>query len=203
MLEEAMRTIGFFCPACRQAVIVERSAFSLAAAPSRIACPCGASALEVELRPDQVRLTVPCLYCEGEHTMSCSALAFLQEKAVAFACGRSDMDCCYVGERAAVYAAMQRLEETLDVLERDAGTDGVFMNPVVMEEILGELRDIVGRDGIACSCGQRAFTMQLSFSAVELTCSACGGVLKIPAGTASDVDDLCCKQHLTIHGKKS
>ncbi len=203
MLEEAMRTIGFICPTCRQAVIVEQSAFSLAAAPSSIACPCGGSALKIELLPNQMRLRVPCLFCEGEHSMSCSATAFLQEKAVAFACGRSDMDCCYVGERAAVYAAMQRLEETVDVLERDAGKDGVFMNDVVMEEVLGELRDMVARDDISCSCGQRSFSMQLRFSAVELSCNACGGVLKIPAATAGDVDDLCCKTHLCIHGKKT
>ena len=72
-------------------------------------------------RSDQVRLTVPCLFCEQEHTVSCSTAAFLQEKTLAFSCATSGLDCCYVGEEGSVFAAMRRLEVTVDVLESEAG----------------------------------------------------------------------------------
>lgn len=85
--------------------------------------------------------------------MSCSTAAFLQEKTLAFSCANSGLDCCYVGEEASVFAAMRRLEETVDVLESEAGAQGTFLNDLVMEEILGELRDIGRRGGISCTCG--------------------------------------------------
>ena len=174
----------------------------MAAAGSRLPCPCGQSAVEVALLGDQVRLTVPCLFCEEEHTVTCSTAAFLQEKTLAFSCAHSGLDCCYVGEQEAVFAAMRRLEGTVDVLESEAGAQGMFLNDLVMEEILEELRDIGRRDGISCTCGSRAWNLKINYSSVELTCARCGAGLKIPAATMSDIEDLCCKPTLTIRGKE-
>ena len=177
MIEDAKRSIAFLCPVCRKPVIVERTVFQLAAAGSRLPCPCGQSAVEVALLGDQVRLTVPCLFCEEEHTVTCSTAAFLQEKTLAFSCAHSGLDCCYVGEQEAVFAAMRRLEETVDVLESEAGAQGMFLNDLVMEEILEELRDIGRRDGISCTCGSRAWNLKINYSSVELTCARCGAHL--------------------------
>ncbi len=201
MIEDTKRTIAFLCPVCRQPVILERSVFQLAASGSRLPCPCGKSGIDVSLMGDQVRLTVPCLFCEQEHTVSCSTAAFLHEKTLAFSCAKSGLDCCYVGQEEPVFAAMKRLEETLDVLESEAGAQGTFLNDLVMEEILEELRDIGRRRGISCTCGSKAWKLKVNYSSVELVCAQCGGALKIPAATMSDIEDLCCKPTLTIHGK--
>ena len=111
MVQEPKRTIAYLCPECRQAVVVEKTVFSLAAGPGRIPCPCSRSALKTELLGDRVKLTVPCLFCGREHTVACSTHAFLHERALAFSCAASGLDCCYVGEEGAVFAAMRRLEE--------------------------------------------------------------------------------------------
>ena len=114
MVEEAKRTIAYLCPECRQAVVAEKTVFSLAAAPGKIPCPCGKSALKTEMMGDRVKLTVPCLFCGREHTVTCSTHAFLHEKTLAFSCAASGLDCCYVGEEGPVFAAMERLEEAVD-----------------------------------------------------------------------------------------
>lgn len=198
MIEDAKRSIAFLCPVCRKPVIVERTVFQLAAAGSRLPCPCGQSAVEVALLGDQVRLTVPCLFCEEEHTVTCSTAAFLQEKTLAFSCAHSGLDCCYVGEQEAVFAAMRRLEETVDVLESEAGAQGMFLNDLVMEEILEELRDIGRRDGISCTCGSHKYNIAVRRGAVDLICAQCGGRLRLNAATDRDLDDLCCQMKLTI-----
>lgn len=203
MIEDATRYIAFICPVCRKPVILERTIFQLAASGSRLECPCGKSSVEVELMGDQIRLTVPCLFCEESHTVACSTVAFLHEKTLAFSCADSGLDCCYVGEKERVFAAMRRLEETLDVLETEAASAGTFLNDLVMEEILGELKDIARRDGISCTCGCRTWKLKVNYSSVELFCADCGGALKLPASTLSDVEDLCCKVTLTIRGKNS
>ena len=202
MVEEAKRTIAYLCPACHQAVVAEKTVFSLAAAPGKIPCPCGKSALKTEIVGDRVKLTVPCLFCEKEHTVTCSTHAFLHEKALAFACAASGLDCCYVGEEGPVFAAMERLEEAVAKQEAAAGEKGTFLDEIIMHEILSELRDIAQRGGISCTCGSKKWRLQVNFSSVDLICGHCGRALRIPAATADDLEDLCCKNTLLIKGKE-
>ena len=196
MVEESKRTLAYICPSCRQAVIAERSVFQLAASANAIPCPCGKSALRVEMMGDRVKLTVPCLFCESDHTVACSSKAFLHEKTLAFACAASGLDCCYAG-----FAAMKRLEEAVDKLERDAGEKGAFLDELVMHEVLSELKEIAQRDGISCACGSRKWKLQVNYSSIDLFCADCGAAMRIPAATASDIDDICCRNTMVIHGK--
>ena len=201
MVEEASRTIAYICPSCRQSVIVERSVFQLAAAPNELPCPCGKSALKIEMMGDHIKLNVPCLFCQEEHTVTCSSKAFLHEKALAFSCAASGLDCCYVGEEQSVYAAVKRLEEAVDKLERESGEKGAFLDDIVMHEILSELKDIAQRGGISCECGSKQWKLEVNYSSVDLFCAECGAAMRIPAATASDIDDICCKDSLLIKGK--
>ena len=203
MVEEAKRTIAYLCPECRQAVVAEKTVFSLAAAPGKIPCPCGKSALKTEMMGDRVKLTVPCLFCGREHTVTCSTHAFLHEKTLAFSCAASGLDCCYVGEEGPVFAALKRLEEAVDKLEAQAGEKGTFLDELVMHEVLSEIRDIAQRDGISCTCGSHRWNLQVSYGSVDLICAACGGVMRIPAATADDIDDICCKTRLVIRGRET
>ena len=199
MVQENKRTLAYICPSCHQSVIVERSVFQLAASANELPCPCGKSALRVEMMGDRVKLTVPCLFCRIEHTVTCSAKAFLHEKALAFSCAASGLDCCYVGEEGPVFAAVRRLEEAVDKLEHDAGEKGAFLDELVMHEVLSELRDIAARGGISCACGSKRWKMQVNYSSVDLFCADCGAAMRIPAATASDIDDICCKNTIVIH----
>ena len=201
MVEEPKRTIAYLCPECRQAVVVEKTVFSLAAAPGKIPCPCGKSALETEMLGDRVKLTVPCLFCGRTHTVTCSTHAVLHEKTLAFSCAASGLDCCYVGEEGPVFAAMERLEEAVDKMEAAAGEKGTFLDEIIMHEVLSELRDIAQRGGVSCTCGSKSWKLQVNFSSVDLICAQCGAALRIPAATADDLEDLCCKPTLLIRGK--
>lgn len=201
MVEQAKRTLAYLCPSCRQSVAVERSIFQLAASANELPCPCGKSSLRVEMMGDRVRLTVPCLFCGKDHSVTCSSHAFLHEKVLAFSCAASGLDCCYVGEEGPVFAALKRLEEAVDKLEAAAGEKGTFLDEVIMHEVLSELRDIAQRGGISCTCGSREWKLQVNFSSVDLICGHCGRALRIPAATADDLEDLCCKNTLLIKGK--
>ncbi len=117
MTHEKTRFLAYICPRCRQSVIVEKDVFALAAAPAHIKCPCGKSELTVEFMPQRVTLSVPCVACGRDHLVSCPSHAFLREKALAFSCAASGLDCCYVGEEGPVYAATARLERAIDKLE--------------------------------------------------------------------------------------
>lgn len=200
-MEEPKRTLAYICPKCKQSVVVERSVFRLAASSDKLPCPCGGSALLVEMEADHVDLTVPCPYCGRDHHVRCSAHAFLHEKALAFSCKATGLDCLYVGEEDAVFRAVRRLEEaTAQMAEKPEG-EGTFLNETIMTEVLGELKEIAARGGISCSCGAKEYKVKVLYSTVELACAHCGAKLRLPAATGEDLEDLCCHYTLTIGGK--
>lgn len=200
MEAEPKRTLAYLCPACGQSVAVERTAFQLAASANELPCPCGKSALRVELEGVRARLTVPCLFCGTEHTVTCPAEALLNERVLAFSCAASGLDCCYVGEEGPVFAALKRLEEAADKLDPGNRGAGTFLDELVMHEVLSELREIAGRNGISCACGSRRYAITVRGGAVDLVCQDCGGKLRIGAATDEDLDQLCCRYTLTIPG---
>lgn len=197
-MEEPKRTLAYICPKCKQSVAVERTEFQLAAAPNKLPCPCGGSALRVEMEADHADLTVPCHACGKDHHIRCSAHALLHEKALAFSCKATGLDCLYVGEEGPVFRALRRLEETVDEMSGRPEEEKTFLNEAVMTEVLGELKDIAARDGISCTCGSKRYKINVHYSAVELECADCGAKLRIPAATGEDLEDLCCQATLTI-----
>ncbi|MEG2119560.1 MAG: hypothetical protein RRY53_04330 [Pseudoflavonifractor sp.] len=202
MVEEPIRTLAYLCPSCRQPVVLERTLFQLAASANELPCPCGKSSLRVELMGDRVKLEVPCLFCGTDHSCICSAKAFFHEKTLAFSCATSGLDCCYVGEAEPVLEAMKRLEEAADKLEAEAGQRGTFLDELVMHEVLSELKEIAGRGGVSCTCGSKQWKLQVNYSSLDILCADCGAAVRIPAATDSDIDDICCKNTILIHGKQ-
>lgn len=204
MADITTRTIGYICPHCRQGVIADRSPFQLTASAScEIPCPCGKSNLKIEYLLDRFRITSPCVSCGEVHTVTCPAEAFLSRKALAFSCHSTGVDCCYVGEEGKVYAAMARLEKTVDHLEQEGAQAEIFLNELVMQEVLSELRDIASRDGISCQCGSHRWSMKVHYASVELICAACGNAMRLNAATLDDLDELCCHPTLQIHSSQT
>ena len=202
MEQDKKRFLSYICPHCRQSVIVERDLFTLAASRHHIKCPCGKSELTVEFLPTRVQMSVPCLFCGRNHEVSCSSQAFVRENALAFSCAASGLDCCYVGEEGPVYAATARLEQAVDKFQDEAEEKGMFLDEIVMHEVLSEIKDIAARGGISCECGSKSWSFDLHYSCVDLICADCGAQMRIPAATADDIDDICCKTNLLIRGQK-
>ncbi len=203
-MAEEMRTIGYICPVCGKAVVVERSAFQLAAANNVLPCPCGKSELVITQQGDRCQIAVPCLFCAKDHHTACSYDALLHQKLVALSCSASGLGICYIGEKEPVFSAMEKLEAAVDKLRLDdqMETRGTFLDEVVMGEVLAELKDIAGRGGIKCGCGAADYGIKVGYSAVDVVCAHCGAVLRMNAATPDDIDDICSRYTLTIPGKK-
>ena len=182
---EETRSFGYVCPKCGKAVVARRSKFALSAAAVRMECPkCGESALEVQTDGVRFRLWVPCGLCGGVHQAECSAQELLEGRGIALACPETKQLCCYAGEESQVMARTEELAIRVD------------------KEVLSELKDMAGRGGVRCACGSRDYGIRIHRDAVDLTCRACGGKLRLPAATDEDLDRLCCRMTLEIPGRK-
>ena len=200
-MAEKMRAFGYICPECGKRVYGERTEFALQAAAVALVCDCGRSELKAEPDGSTFRVTTPCGVCGGEHRAEVPAASVMEGQGVGLACPETRQLCCYIGEPRRVAAALDDLEET--VQKRKEGQSETFVDDVIMYEVLSELRDIAARGGISCTCGSHRWTFQVNYSSVDLVCRACGAQMRIPAATADDLDDVCCKTKLLIRGKEN
>ena len=79
---------------------------------------------------------------------------------------------------------------------------GVRFVPTEPEKEKIEIKDIAQRDGISCACGSKRWSFDLHYSSVDIICTDCGAQMRIPAATADDIDDICCKTTLLIRGQR-
>lgn len=56
----------------------------------------------------------------------------------------------------------------MDKLEAASGEKGAFLDELVMQEVLSELKEIAQRDGISCTCGSHRWKLQVNFSSIDL-----------------------------------
>ena len=195
------RYFGYLCPECGKAVMHQRSQFALMAAAADMECECGKSALKVETDGSKFRLWVPCGLCGGEHQAEVPVESILEGRGIGLACPKTRQLCCYIGEEEQVRSSLEglaiRAEKEKDMKENPEA----FTDNVIMYEVLSELKDIAARGGISCSCGSKKFQIQVGRASVDLICPECGGRLRLPAATDEDLDQLCSRMKLEIHGR--
>lgn len=93
---------------------------------------------------------------------------------------------------------MDRLMDAAEKLHPKGEEKGAFLDPLVMEEVLAEIREIAGRDGISCACGSHRWRAEVKYSSIDLICADCGGAVRISAATQDDIDDICCKDRILL-----
>lgn len=203
MTEEKMRTIGYLCPACRKKVIRDRSAFALAASGAVVACECGKSSLTIDAEERCFRLSVPCGVCGDTHDAVLDATQLLEGNGVGLACPKTRQLCCFIGAPYDVERELERLSLAADKEVAGSEDGELFVDSVIMHEVLSELRDIAARPhGITCACGSETYRMEVRPTYIDLICGQCGARLRIDAATDEDLDRLCCHYTLQIKGKK-
>lgn len=194
------RTICYLCPSCGQSVIVTKDLFSLSAQETTLPCPCGKTGVRINFMPETVEMEVPCHVCKGTHKVSCPSNRFVGEKLLSFSC--TGINCCYIGEEAAVFQVTPRMEQESDLWARQKDARGAFLNNIVMEQVLLEIKEIAERGGISCVCGGDKWAFQVDYTTVELGCPTCGRVMRIPASVSEDVENICCCKSILIGAKE-
>ena len=142
----------------------------------------------------------PCLFCGKDHTVTCSSHAFLHEKVLAFSCAASGLDCCYVGERGRCLPPPAPGGSGGQAGGRFRGEGGL---PGRAGDAGGALRAQGDRPA-----GRHLLHLRLppleapgQFQLHRPVLCRLRRAMRIPAATASDIDDICCKNKLVIHGQ--
>ena len=198
---EETRSFGYVCPKCGKAVVARRSKFALCGGggTDRNAQVAGSAALEVQTAAC-ASAVVPCGLCGGVQSGGVQRSGAAGGPWHRPGLPGDEAAVLYAGEEGQVMARTEELAIRVDK-ERSEQREA-FTDNVIMYEVLSELKDMAGRGGVRCTCGSRDYGIRIHRDAVDLTCRACGGRLRLPAATDEDLDQLCCRMTLEIPGRK-
>ncbi len=161
-------------------------------------CPkCGEAALDGgDRRRALSGCRYPCGVCGGHHQAECSAQdAVSGGRGIAWPARKPRAVLLRRRGEPGDGRAMEGLALRVDK-ETARSRDEAFTDNVIMYEVLSELKDMAGRGGVRCTCGSRDYGIRIHRDAVDLTCRACGGRLRLPAATDKDPNQLCCRMTL-------
>ena len=163
VLESKQTTIAYRCPKCGAGVMSVVGLFSLSGDMVKLKCTCGESDMQVVLRREdkQVRLTIPCIFCNKPHTYTVNEKLFFGQEIFLLQCPYSDINIGFIGELNQVKAELARTElELLDMLEENGiedfrslhGDENDLPDPQVLDVIAYVIRDLDAEGKIYCKC---------------------------------------------------
>lgn len=206
VLDKKETTVAYRCPDCMTGVMSEVGLFALSADMVKLKCDCKHSALTVTYdRPNgSVRLSIPCVFCNKEHSYNIKSSLFFSKELFALPCPYSNIDIGFVGESNNVKGALAKNElELIELMEencieslKDLHTDSVpFADPQLIDIILYIIKDIDAEGKIYCDCHkdgrepiedhllereESLYDVEMTDEGIKVTCRECGCYTVIP-----------------------
>ena len=206
VIDSKQTTVAYRCPDCGAGVMSVVGLFSLSADMINLKCTCGESHMNIVYRKSegQMRLTVPCIFCNKPHTFNISEKLFFSKDIFLLPCPYSDINIGFVGEANNVKAELARTElELLDMLEQNGiegfdslhGDEETLPDPQVLDVITYIVGDLDAEGKIYCKCYPEGreplpdgeidredseYEVEVSDEGVSIRCAKCGAKKLIP-----------------------
>ncbi len=207
VIDSKQTTVAYRCPACGAGVMSVVGLFSLSVDMINLKCTCGKSHMQIVYRKNdgQMRLSVPCIFCNKPHTFNISEKMFFSKDIFLLPCPYSDINIGFVGESNNVKAELARTElELLDMLEKNGidgfeslyGDEETLPDPQVMDVVSYIIRELDAEGKIYCKCFPEGreplpdgemdredsdYEIEITDSSIVVSCKKCGAKREIPA----------------------
>ena len=207
VIDSKQTTVAYRCPDCGSGVMSVVGLFSLSADMINLKCTCGKSHMNIVYRKSegQMRLTVPCIFCNKPHTFNVSEKLFFSKDIFLLPCPYSDINIGFVGEANNVKAELARTElELLDMLEQNGiegfdslhGDEETLSDPQVMDVVSYIVRELDAEGKIFCKCypsgreplpdgeldrEDSEYEIEITDNSIVVSCAICKAKRKIPA----------------------
>lgn len=206
--------IAYRCPYCGSGVKSMVGVFSLSGAMKKLKCDCGASELVITHTNDgKLRITVPCLFCQHEHSFTISSKLFFDKELFIYPCPYSAIDLVFLGTPEAVSEALDKSEQELLKMLKDAGIDDLDTlhgeldnleeddhpcDPSIYDTVMFVIRDLMDSGEISCCCDDGDYDVAVSDDHVKVYCKSCGASKDIPTDSELAARAFLGVNHLTL-----
>ncbi|MCI8387466.1 MAG: hypothetical protein HFE63_03240 [Clostridiales bacterium] len=211
--------IAYRCPYCTSGVKSMVGVFSLSGSMKKLKCDCGASELTITHTNDgKLRITVPCLFCQHDHTFTISSKLFFDKELFIYPCPYSGIDLVFLGTPAAVEKALEKSEQALLEMLKEAGIDDIDAlhesletanpyddeidgrreyDPSIYDAIMFVIRDLMEAGEISCCCDDGEYDVAVSDDHVKVYCKSCGASKDIPTDS-----EIFARSFMEVHHLK-
>ncbi|MBP3376873.1 MAG: hypothetical protein J6L83_08930 [Clostridia bacterium] len=206
VIDSKHTTVAYRCPECGAGVTSVVGLFSLSADMIKLKCTCKESDMQIVYRRDdnQMRLSIPCIFCRKPHTYNVSSKMFFSKDIFLLPCPYSDINIGFVGDENMVKAELARTElELLDMLEENGisdfkslhGDEEDLPDSQVLDIVSYVIGDLDAEGKIYCKCypegreplpddelvrDDSEYTVEVTNEGIEVSCAKCGAKKIIP-----------------------
>ena len=213
VIENSSTNIAYRCPACGTLTVGFVGRFALSADMVRLRCHCGKSAADIKIGNDgKLRLSVPCIFCNQNHTYTVSQSIFFGRDLFLLNCPYSNMDICFIGRMEKIEKEAERTGTELERLMTDLGAEEIGdMQPqeLAPSDILPDaqvydivrftLRELEEEGNIDCPChAGNGYDIRYTDGGVQIFCPHCGASHDIKAMTESQAEDFATVDRITL-----
>lgn len=187
--------IAYRCPYCTSGVKSMVGVFSLSGEMKKLKCDCGASELIINHTSDgKLRITVPCMFCDKEHSFVISSKLFFDRDLFVYPCPYSGIDIVFLGTADAVEKALEKSDEELKKLLKENGIDDLnklhgdidrdiedeYLDPMLFDTVMYVIHDLIDSGKVTCCCDDGDYDVAVSDDHVKVFCKNCGAAKDIP-----------------------
>ncbi len=210
-------TLAYRCPHCGATVFSLVGIFALSGDMLKLRCSCGKSETVITYTSDKkLRLAIPCIACPKPHYFTLGQNSFFSRESGVFRlpCPYSAIDICFIGQKDAVTAAVEKADEELLAMMKEAGMEDLSLmrgeeteedelrseNPLLEDVVFFTLKDLEAEDAIHCNCREERgeYTYRLHHGRVTVECEKCHAMATLPMSGVNSADSFLEITHLTL-----
>ncbi len=216
VVKQKQTHIAYRCPHCNLTVFGFVGKFALSADMLRLKCPCGKSELTMTYTADKkIRLAVPCLFCASEHQFVVTQNLFFERDIFLLNCSYTNMDICFIGDKAKIDAALEENEKELHRLLQNLGLSSMaqlrgeqegededdipYLNDAQIYDIIRFLIADLSEEGeISCPCESGHYECEVAPHGIRVFCTECGAEHLFRAESVADAQEFLHCSHIDL-----
>lgn len=188
MIISTKNTISIRCFKCGKINFAALSRFCIKRGTDfRVACECGADLALISRNKDGVYLQLKCAMCETQHQLKYQSAQLWKAKLIRLTCANTGLETGYIGNTREVKEAVLNSENTMREIADQFGSEGYFLNPEIMNQVLDLLQKGSEEGRVSCNCGSSDLEAEVYPDRVEINCIHCGAVGIVFAETVRDL----------------
>ena len=201
--------ICYRCHKCGSATTGFVGEFSLCADMLKLKCECKNSAMSlVRTQEKKIKLSVPCIFCNKNHTFVVSQDTFYNRELLLLSCPYTNMDICFVGKEDKISAAVEQNSLELNALFTDLGyenledlygddrsAEDIIPDADVYDTVRFALAELQADCAIECPCNSAQYDIEFVSGGVRIFCPLCRAEYFLPITNSESAREfLDCKR---------
>lgn len=175
MVISTQTTIALRCPRCGKLEFYALSRFGLNRGTIvQLTCECGTLLLSIVKKSRQTyNFEIECIMCEMKHVINYRASQIWTNNVTVLVCNHTGVEIGFVGAKESVKKSIKKVDRSIREIAEEMGYEKYFLNPDIMYQVLGLVRQMSDEGKMSCGCGCNQLEIEVFPDRIEFNCPNC------------------------------